>query len=138
MSRSLFGAVVLLAAFTSVGCDDKGPTTPTPPAAPTITENFSGTLTVNGGVSYPFVVGTSGSVTATLTSVSPDVEVPIGMSLGVWNTTTESCQVIISSDLTLQGNVIVGNARSGVLCVRVYDVGRLTASTTYEVAVTHQ
>lgn len=139
MSRSLLGAVVLLIAFVFAGCDTATPASPTTTEVPTLSESYSGTLTVNGAVTHPFVVGTPGGVTATLVAVSPDAEVPIGMSIGTFNTTTETCTAVISNDLALQGRVIVGNAQtSGAFCVRVYDVGRLTQSADYQVQVIHQ
>ncbi len=138
MSRALLGAAVLLATFVATGCDDATPVAPTP-EVPIITESFSDTLTVNGAITHPFVVGTPASVQATLVTVTPDNTVPIGMSIGAWNTTTESCQAVISNDLALEGRILIGSAQtSGAFCVRLYDVGRLTAAASYTVTVTHQ
>ncbi len=106
---------------------------------PVITETFQGTLNINGAITHPFVVGTPGGVTATLVTVSPNVDVPVGMSIGTWNQTTQSCQIVIANDLALPGRVLVGTAQtSGAFCVRMYDVGRLTESSDYEVSVSHQ
>ena len=139
MSRSLLAAVVLLATFASAGCSDSTPTAPTPPPVTIITDTFSGTLTVNGAVTHPFLVATPSTVTATLVAVGPDSTIPIGLSIGTWNNTTETCLTVISNDLALQGRIIVGTAQSsGAFCVRVYDVGRLTASSTYDIQVSHQ
>ena len=140
MSRVLLGAVVLVASFTAAGCDDATlPAGPSLPSAPVLTENFSGTLTINGAITHPFVVITSGTVTATLVTVSPDAEVPVGMSIGTWNQTTQSCAIVIANDLALQGRILFGTAQnSGAFCVRMYDVGRLTAASDYEVVVSHQ
>jgi hypothetical protein len=139
MSRALLGAVVLLTTVVAAGCNEAAaPTAPTAEVA-IVTENFAGTLTINGAITHPFVVGTPGSVTTRLVAVSPNSDIPVGMSLGTWNTTTETCQIVISNDFALQGRTIVGTAQtSGAFCVRVYDVGRLTESTSYEVQVTHQ
>jgi hypothetical protein len=75
---------------------------------------------------------------ATLVTVGPDNTIPIGFSIGTWNNTTETCQTVISNDLALQGRIIIGTAQSsGAFCVRVYDVGRLTAPSTYVLQVSH-
>jgi uncharacterized membrane protein len=139
MSRSARGTAVLLAALAFAGCNNS--TTPTAPTeqVPILTESFAGTLTVNGAITHPFVVGTPSTVTVTLVTLSPDSEAQIGVSLGTWNTTTETCQAVISSDLATQGKVFYGTAQnSGAFCVRVYDVGRLSQQADYEVQVTHQ
>jgi hypothetical protein len=140
MSRSLLAAVALLAIFATPGCSDSNtPTGPTPAPVPIVTDSFSGTLTVNGAITHPFLVSTPSTVTATLVAVSPDSTIPIGLSIGTWNNTTESCQTVISNDLALQGRVLIGTAQtSGAFCVRVYDVGRLTLPTTYDIQVSHQ
>jgi hypothetical protein len=130
---------LLLVVFTLItaacgGDDDATPTEPT--TLPPVTETFSGTLTVNGGVTHPFNSLISGPVTATLTALSPDSTVTIGLSLGTWNGV--ACQVVIADDLAIQGRVVTGRATSGgSLCVRVYDVGKLVEPTSYEIQVAH-
>jgi hypothetical protein len=45
---------------------------------------------------------------------------------------------VIARDSTVVGNSIVGSASAaGNLCVRVYDVGKLVAATSYVVQVVH-
>ncbi|MEQ1757899.1 MAG: hypothetical protein ABL986_06235 [Vicinamibacterales bacterium] len=137
MSRAFFGVAVLCTTLLFVGCDD-APTAPTP-EVPVITESFSGTLTINGAITHPFVVGTPAAVTATLTAVSPDNTIPIGISLGTWSTQFETCQVVISNDLASEGRTIVGSAQTaGAFCVRAYDTGRLTEPTSYTLVVEHK
>jgi hypothetical protein len=128
-------ALVLPFALLIMGCGDDPVTLPTTPTAPTVTETFSGTLNINGGITHNFVAGTFGTVTSTLTVVSPDTAV-IGMSLGTWNGI--SCQIIIAADKAALNTTVTGNVSSiGNLCVRLYDVGSLTESTSYEVQVVH-
>ncbi len=72
----------------------------------------------------------------TLSALSPDNTVTVGLSLGTWN--GESCQTVIARDSTVVGNSIVGAASAaGNFCVRVYDVGKLAAATSYDVQVVH-
>jgi hypothetical protein len=93
-------------------------------------------LTVNGAATHPFAVGEAGPATAALTSLAPNEEAVIGLSLGTWNGTT--CQIVLANDSAKQNASVVGDARNaGNFCLRVYDVGKLTAPTDYSVTVTH-
>jgi hypothetical protein len=139
MRRSI-SVLLLLAtlATAAAGCNEDDPTTPTTPNPPTtpltFTQTFSGTLNTNGGSTSPFTATTGGTVTATLTTVAPDATVVVGMSLGTW--TGSACQVVIANDNALQGAVITGTVTSAAsLCVRVYDVGRVTSPVNYTITV---
>jgi hypothetical protein len=139
MRRSIF-ALLLLAtlATAAAGCNDDDPTTPTTPTNPnaplTFTQTFTGTLNTNGGSTSPFVASTGGTVTATLASVTPDATVAVGLSLGTW--TGSACQVVIANDNAVQGATVTGTVTSAAsLCVRIYDVGRVTAPLNYSITV---
>ena len=133
----LFPTILTLAAtLVLAGCgDDSTTNTPTGPTPVAVTETFSGTLNPNGGITHSFVVQQAGNVTATLTIVTPE-GMTIGLSLGTWN--GQACQIILANDNAVQGNTVVGSATStGSFCARVYDVGKLTGLTDYELSVTH-
>ena len=134
MNRSM-----LLAALTSLlvamsacgGAQLTAPTTPTPPPQ---TEIFSGTLSRNGAATHAFSSQAGGTVTATMTSLSPSVVV--GLSLGTWNGI--ACQIVIANDNAVVGTTTTGTASAvGNLCVRIYDTGQFTSATSYEVSVLH-
>ena len=129
--------VPALLALTSAACGNNlSTTTPTDTTSTITTETFSGTINQNGAVTHAFATARSGSVTATLNALDPDNTLTIGLSLGTWN--GESCQVVIARDTTVVGNSIVGTASAaGSFCVRVYDVGKLTEPTSYDVQVVH-
>jgi hypothetical protein len=128
--RGLGLALVLFA----VGCGDDS-TTPTTPDPVAVTETFAGTLTPNDAESHPFS-SQRGTVTATLTNLSPDNTLTIGFSLGTWNGL--NCAVVLSNDKAIQGTSIVGSVNgTGNLCVRMYDVGTISQPVTYEVSVVH-
>jgi hypothetical protein len=110
-------------------------TTPTSPTT-TTTETFEGTLNPNGARTFPFTTQTAGAVTATLTTVSPDATVAIGLALGTWN--GAACQIVLANDSAIQGTVVTGSASAaGSLCTRVYDVGNLTDVASFVVTVVH-
>jgi len=127
---------VLFLAATAAACSSS-PITPTTPISPAnVQETFSGTLTKNGGSTHTFVVGRAGSVTVVLTTVSPDSTLVVGLSLGTWNGT--SCQAVLAKDNAVQGSTLLGTASTaGNLCVRVYDVGNLVGSITFQIDVVH-
>ena len=128
----------VLAVFAASGCGGTTPvTTPITPTETSVTEEFTGTLNVNGGASFPFVAQAAGLITATLTSLGPDSSSSIGLSLGTWNGT--ACAVAsIHNDNAGQGSSIIGQATgTGSLCTRVYDVGKIADSVTYTITVVH-
>ena len=139
MRRSICGALLMCSLLAgTAGCGDEDtPTEPTEPERPTFTETFEQTLTVNGARTHPFAANGSGEIRATLSVLGPASDGRIGLSLGTFNT-TGACQVVIANDNATQGTIVVGNAgAAGTFCVRVYDVGQLSAPATYTVTVIH-
>ena len=134
MSRLRFLVVAL--ALGAVSCGSNTATTPTPITPVTVTDTFAGTLTANGAASYTFTTATSGSVTATLATLSPNTALVVGLALGTWS--GNACQIILSKDSATQFSFIIGQAsQATTLCVRIYDVGNVVDPTTYEVQVNH-
>jgi hypothetical protein len=129
--------LVVFLATAIAGCgDDLTSRPPTTPTTPSVTETFTGTLTRNGGATHPFVGSSSGTVTATLTTVAPDASVIVGLSVGTWN--GNACQVVIAKDNAVQGSVVVASASSaGNLCVRIYDTGHMVNPVSYLITVVH-
>jgi hypothetical protein len=129
----------LLLPLLVAGCgDDDPPETPTAPTIPTVTDTFTGTLTRNGATSHPFLVTSivGGSVTATLKTVTPNVETVVGITLGTWN--GSSCQAVISNDRATAPTTLLGLATSTTtLCVRIYDIGTVEDPQDYEFEVVH-
>ena len=128
----LVAATVGLAACDNT-VDDRNntPTTPTPD----VTETFSGTIMQNGAATHAFNVSAGGTVTATLTTLSPDGSIA-GLGLGTWNGAL--CQIVLANDNAVQSNVVTGTVSSiGSLCVRISDTGKLTGATDYAITVVH-
>ena len=137
-SRIRTALLWLPAALLAAGCDNGPVITPTP-IGPTVTQTFAGTLTRNGGDTYQFSSLSRGTITATLTILTPDGSLPIGVSIGTWNISTSSCQIILANDNATLGTSIVGSVSGvGDLCLRVYDAkGNVTTSQDYSVDVVH-
>lgn len=101
-----------------------------------ITETFTGTVAVNGAAAFSFNVVAAGAVTATYKSMSPASGATMGLALGIWN--GASCNVIIANDNAILNSTVIGQASAaGTLCVRAYDIGKLTATQTVELSITH-
>jgi hypothetical protein len=137
MPCSLFrSASLAFAVLAMTSCGDDPDNTVTLPTPDPVTEVFTGTLTVSGGVTHPFNAGFAGSVTATLSNIGPDENPTVGLLLGTWN--GASCAVVIANDAAVRSTVIVGIVNQpGQLCVRIYDVGRITNPNDYEITVVH-
>jgi hypothetical protein len=141
MRRRLVSGAGLLAAVSlfmliGAGCDKPSTPTPVQPSPQAVTETFSGTLTVNGAITFPFAAEQAGALTGTLTAVGPESSV-IGIALGTYAGTT--CEVRLANDQAGLSAVITGvvNA-SGLLCARVYDAtGKLVAPVTFTLTVAH-
>lgn len=138
MRRTFYGTVLLMSALLVAGCDNtvENGSTPTAPA-PTTTETFTGTINVNGASIHTFTIAAAGIVTATLTAVTPDAAVQVGMDLGTWN--GSNCQVILTKADAVQGHVLTGQVSgTGTLCARISDpAGRLTQALSYTLTVVH-
>lgn len=126
---------VLLSSL-SIGCaEDETPTTPTDPPTE-ITEQLSGTLTPNGGITHEFTIERAGDVAARVDSLTPSDAV-IGISLGPLS--VQACSAAVARDNATSGTSLVGTAStSGRFCLRIYDAGgTLTGPVEYEISVRH-
>jgi hypothetical protein len=136
-ARSLVLPFVLALTAGACSADDPDPTIPTVPTQINIIETFTGTMTRNGAVSFPFTALSQGTATATLTTVGPDATIPVGISVGAWNGT--SCTAAISNDNALQGYTLTASINSaGSLCLRIYDASaRIVDPITFTVEIIH-
>jgi hypothetical protein len=142
LRSSTIRALVLLAPL-AAACGDDPTDSPTPPDEPTpIVETFRSDdtadhppLNPNGGRTHPFAVQQAGAVSARLTALGPDETVHVGLSLGTWN--GQVCQIILRNDDAVLNTTVTGSAQTGNFCVSIYDIGRLTAPTSYQIDVTH-
>jgi hypothetical protein len=134
MSRLRFLAMAIALGTVACGSSPTTPTTPTTPVSST--DTFNGTLTQNGGQSWPFTTAASGTITATISTLAPNSTLVVGLALGTWN--GNACQLILTKDNATQSSFIVGQAsQSSTYCVRIYDVGNVTDPQTVEVQVNH-
>lgn len=138
VTTRLLGMVVLACAVAACDTEPLLPFIPT--ASEPVTETFSGQVTQNDAKTHSFTVSRAGSVTATLQTIGSDNRLVVGLSLGTWNSTTNSCSIVLANDAASGGAVLTGTmTAAGSLCLRVYDVGNIVAgaNAAYSVEVTH-
>ena len=133
-----FVAFVLPVAMFAVACEGDIASIPTTPDPVTVTETFTGTVNINGAATHSFVTLATGSVSATLTSLGEEPPAAIGLSLGTMSGST--CSLVLTNDKAVVTSIVTGTVTTlgGSLCVRIYDVGSLTASVPYEIRVEHK
>src|SRR5688572_3263861 len=131
--RALLASLAVTAAACS-GLIDEIPTTPDPVIT---TDTFTGRLTVNGGQTHQFFTAATGAVTATLTSLGETPPESVGFSMGTMAGST--CTIVLANDQAVVTSVLTGTVSTlqGALCVRMYDVGKLTAPVDYSFTVSH-
>lgn len=133
-----FVVLVLPLVMFAGACSGEIDNIPTTPDPVTVTETFSGTVSINGAATHTFFTGATGSVTATLTSLGENPPALIGFSMGTLSGAT--CMIVLANDRAVVTSVITGTVTtlSGSLCVRIYDVGSLTEPVPYEIKVEHK
>ena len=139
MHRLIYRLVPIVAAsLIMISCGNSDDDSTVAPPPPTITETFSGTLTLNGAAAYSFTVTGSGSMEAQLTTLMPDSTKPVGLALGTWNGSI--CQTVLAHDNATQGSVVDGSTTTtGSFCVRIYDAsGTVVDPQMYVINVFHQ
>jgi hypothetical protein len=137
MFRFISTSAIIFVCVGAAGCGDNS--TPTTPAEPPVqvSETFTGTLNVNGAAMHTYLTDKGPAQTsATIDSLSPDSTASVSFILGTWN--GNNCQVILVKDDATTGSNLIGTASAvGSFCVRISDIGRLTAPTDYSITVTH-
>lgn len=136
VKKSAFALATTLL-FLNTACSDPAvPPAPTP-AAPTVTESFTGTLLQFGTNSHPFSVQQIGGIRISLTSLAPSAAV--GLGIGTPSTASGSCLVLDQiTAVSAPGTQISGTATLiGNFCVAVTDVGNLVEPVTYTITVLH-
>lgn len=134
MPRSVLRVVAVLSALAlATSCNPTLPTTPTTPIP--LTETFTAVLTTNGVVIFPFNEATAGTVTAELTTISPDAGLTLAIDLGTWN--GANCTIVVTTNPAVQGAQVTAQANAaGSLCAVVADANSVVPSYTENVTVT--
>ena len=137
--RSLMLRVLLVPIVAAaVGCSGDIDNLPTTPDPVIVTETFTGTLNINGGVTQNVFTGATGAVNAVLTSLGDNPPARVGFSMGTLGS-SGVCTVVLVNDNAVVNTALAGTVSTlaGSLCVRVYDTGALTEPVNFTYTVTH-
>jgi hypothetical protein len=126
---------VLLSAW---GCGSSTPTESTPVTYTRLTETYTGSIGPGETKAFHFAITNPGSLDAAITSLSPVSTLTMGLNLGAWDATTETCSKAIPSDVARLNLVLSGTPQSaGEYCVSIYDVGNLQSAADFTLTVQH-
>ena len=130
-------------ATAACGKDASTPTSPTTPtttvAEPSITEDFTGTVTVGGAAFYSFTVGVNGTVNITYNAASGNgVPGSVWLGLGLGAPSAEDCVTSSTVNTPPKSTAqLTGTYAPGIYCVKVSDIGNLYAPATFSVSIAH-
>jgi hypothetical protein len=135
MNTLIRGTVLAVIAAVTIGCG-----TETVPTAPTLETSFTyaTTVTANGAAARTFSTYDTGTITATLTNVTPAVA--LGLGIGIPRSDGGGCLLTTSVEATSSSTpqIVLRADSASTYCLKVYDVGRVTERAEFSVTVTHQ
>lgn len=124
---------LVLACATSACSGDSTLTAPSS-TAPAFT--FASSFEVNGSASRTFEQLATGAVTVTLSAVSPDLR--LGIGIGIPRAEGSGCNLARAVEVSAGASPhITTTAEPGLWCVRVWDVGTVTERVSFTLDVTH-
>ena len=123
----------------AAGCDN-GPlasttdTTTTTTTTSPVTEIFSSQLAVGGYAFRTITAAKAGTISVTLTSAGSSSTLKLGLGLGIPDFSGTTCLFTRSTE-TAAGGQLSATADPGNYCLRVWDLGTLTATTPFTVTI---
>jgi hypothetical protein len=110
----------------------------TPEATGTRTETFTSSLGVRGAASRSFTVSQGGTVSVRLETINPQPAVVVGLGVGIPRPDGSGCSLSRSVN-TSAGSAaqITSGIDTGPYCVKIYDVGNLTALVNFSISIVH-
>jgi hypothetical protein len=131
--------VLIALVVPSLACDNSSSSGVTTPTVPLTNQTFTGAVQVGGSSSNTtFVVAQNGEVDITVTALGPPANIIMGLAIGIPSATDGSCAAPAGT-LQVQASTtpLVGSETAGTYCVRLYDIGYMTAPINYTITVAH-
>jgi hypothetical protein len=104
------------------------------------TETYNGTL-ASGGTNYHVFHTLPGLMSITLVSIAPSTILPpFGFGFGMWDSTTSTCNLVLSTTAASPGLALTGTAGIETdVCIKVWDPTPFDPSLVlnYQVTATH-
>jgi hypothetical protein len=107
----------------------------TVPTSATTSQTFTGVLSASGAVVQSVNVGGSGQLDLTLSNLTPQTTITVG--LGIGQPANGTCGLLTSIENAKVGSVVSLTVVAGSYCVVVYDIGNVQGSDSYTLTVTH-
>jgi hypothetical protein len=123
-------ATTLAVAGSDCGNNSSAPTSPT--TSPT-TETFTGQFSPGGGASRVFTSAGTGAVTLTVTQVTA---AEVGLGVGIPQPSNIGCYLSETIEAATASTLTTG-VEAGTYCVRIYDLGTLTAPVAFTLTIVH-
>ncbi len=127
---------VLIAATAGAACN-QSPATPSPSPTPTpqTAVTFASRLAVGGFAWRSFTVDNTGTVTVRLALLNPETAAAVGLGIGTFDGTTCTVTNSVQTAPNDTDPQISTTLASGNFCVRIWDIGQLTKTNDFQVAV---
>jgi len=128
---------VVVVLLSTIACGAKTPTEPAP-VYELKTETFTGTIGVAGKVPFKFTVVNPGDIQVAMTALAPTSTLVMGIALGFWEGTTETCvEQLSTTAATLNVGFAASPSSAGEYCVALFDTGNVQATSDFTLTVTH-
>jgi hypothetical protein len=140
--KTAIASLLVTFGLLTAACGNNSSSTTAPTSTGPLTEIFGGTLPVQGSSFFSFTVGTTGSVSitlASLTATKPGPALANVMGLGVGQPLGTDCNVT-NSVTTAPALVpqLVNSLTPAIYCTRIYDLGNLTAPVNFTIRIVHE
>jgi hypothetical protein len=105
------------------------------PTSATTSQTFTGVLSASGSVVQQVNVVGSGEFDLTLTSLTPQTTITVG--LGIGQPTNGTCGLLSSIENAKVGSLVALSVVPGSYCVVIYDIGNVQGSDSFMLTATH-
>jgi hypothetical protein len=105
------------------------------PTGATNSQTFTGVLSASGAVVQSVTVAGSGEFDLTLSSLTPQTTITVG--LGIGQPANGTCGLLTSIENAKVGSLVSLTAVAGAYCVVIYDIGNVQGSDTFTLTVVH-
>jgi hypothetical protein len=102
---------------------------------PSTTDTFTGTLLASGNISYAVTVKGNGELDLSLTTLTPQTTITVGLGIGVPQGGT--CGLITAVENAKVGSTLPASVTPGTYCVLLYDVGNIQGADSFTLSVVH-
>jgi hypothetical protein len=134
MRPQLPAAVAVVSIVGIAACGSSTPASPTASTSP-VTETFSSMLAAGGTSAHTFMLTERGTITVTLTSVDPAIQVGVGIGIaGGAPSCSLTKSALVAPGTTVQ---IAETAGPGGYCAEIYDPGTVVEQVNFSMTIQH-